>query len=53
MALNAETTPERRAAAAALDVTPTGAALGAEVLPGDLRQIDDDAFLHKTPVLTS
>ena len=34
----------RVAAAAALEVVPTGAALGAEVLGVDLRRIDDAAF---------
>lgn len=43
MILRAEATSARRAAAA-IDVIPTGAALGAEVKGGDLRNLDDTAF---------
>jgi taurine dioxygenase len=37
-------TPVRGAAAAQVNVVPTGAALGAEVMAGDLRSLDDDGF---------
>lgn len=37
-------TPVRRDATASCEVIPTGAALGAEVLAGDLRTLDDDGF---------
>jgi taurine dioxygenase len=42
--LNVETTPNRRLEATRLEVSPTGAALGAEVRFGDLRTLDDDTF---------
>jgi taurine dioxygenase len=37
-------TPVRGAAAAQVNVVPTGTALGAEVMAGDLRSLDDDGF---------
>jgi len=45
MMLNAETST-RPAAAAAFEVIPTGAALGAEVMAGDLRTLDHAGFAH-------
>jgi taurine dioxygenase len=44
MTLSAETTSVRRMTAGAVDVIPTGAALGAEVRGVDLRNLDDAAF---------
>ena len=44
MTLSADTTSTRRAAGDALDVIPTGAALGAEVRGVDLRNLDAAAF---------
>ena len=44
MTLSVETTSPRRATARAVDVIPTGAALGAEVRGVDLRDLDDEAF---------
>jgi taurine dioxygenase len=44
MTLSAETTSVRRMPADAVDVIPTGAALGAEVRGVDLRNLDDAAF---------
>jgi taurine dioxygenase len=44
MTLSAETTSVRPAAARAVDVIPTGAALGAEVRGVDLRNLDAAAF---------
>jgi taurine dioxygenase len=44
MTLSAEATSARRAAAA-IDVIPTGAALGAEVRGVDLRNLDDTVFV--------
>jgi len=44
MTVSTETTPTRRGAANAIDVLPTGAALGAEAVGLDLRDIDDAAF---------
>jgi taurine dioxygenase len=44
MALDVETTPNRRPQATRFEVLPTGAALGAEIRCGDLRALDDDAF---------
>ena len=44
MTLSADTTSVRRAAGDALDVIPTGAALGAQVRGVDLRNLDDAAF---------
>jgi taurine dioxygenase len=43
MTLSSETASARRAAAA-IDMIPTGAALGAEVKRGDLRNLDDTGF---------
>src|SRR5258707_723449 len=43
MMLNAETST-RPATAAAFEVIPTGAVLGAEVMAGDLRILDDGGF---------
>jgi taurine dioxygenase len=39
-------TPASPYAAAPFDIIPTGAALGAEVLTGDLRALDDSRFAH-------
>ena len=44
MTLSADTTSVRRAAGDALDVIPTGAALGAQVRGVDLRNLDTAAF---------
>jgi len=44
MTSSAETTSVRRMAAGAVDVIPTGAALGAEVRGVDLRNLEDAAF---------
>ena len=44
MTLSAETTSSRPAAARAVDVIRTGAALGAEVRGVDLKNLDEDAF---------
>jgi alpha-ketoglutarate-dependent taurine dioxygenase len=44
MTLSVETTSPRRAAARAVDVIPTGAALGAEMRGVDLKDLDEDAF---------
>jgi len=41
---NVDTAPVRHHAAAAFEVIPAGAVLGAEVRAGDLRTFDDDAF---------
>src|SRR5205809_1067776 len=46
MTSSAETMSARRGIAGALDVVPTGAALGAEVRGVDLRNIDDGHFGH-------
>src|SRR5262249_30217405 len=46
MTLSAETMPARHGVAGALDVVPTGGALGAEVKGVDLRNIDEDTFAH-------
>jgi taurine dioxygenase len=46
MTLSADTTSVRRAAGDALDVIPTGAALGAQVRGVDLRNLDAAAFAH-------
>ena len=46
MTLSAETKFARRGVAGALDVVPTGAALGAEVRGVDLRNIDEEPFGH-------
>jgi taurine dioxygenase len=37
-------TPVQRESAASIEVIPTGAALGAEIMAGDLRALDDDGF---------
>ena len=44
MTLSVETTSARPAAASAIEVIPTGAALGAEVRGVDLRDLDEAAF---------
>ena len=44
MALTVATTPERHAAGAAIEVIPTGRALGAEVRGVDLKDLDAAAF---------
>jgi taurine dioxygenase len=44
MTLSVETTSPSRAAARAVDVIPTGAALGAEVKGIDLKDLDEEAF---------
>ena len=44
MALTVATTPERQAAHGAIDVIPTGRALGAEVRGIDLKDLDAAAF---------
>jgi alpha-ketoglutarate-dependent taurine dioxygenase len=48
MTLSAETTSSRRVAANAIDVIPTGAALGAEIRGVDLRQLDEAGFARVT-----
>src|SRR5215470_9429557 len=48
MTLGAQTTSARLAAANAVDVVPTGAALGAEVRGVDLRDLDEAAFVRVT-----
>jgi taurine dioxygenase len=44
--LRPQTTSERPVVASAVDVIPTGAALGAEIRGVDLRDLDDVAFMH-------
>jgi taurine dioxygenase len=57
MTLSAQTTSAQRAASSAVDVIPTGAALGAEVRGRDFRDLDEAAFVrvmqawHKHSVL--
>jgi taurine dioxygenase len=46
MTLSAQTTSARLAAANAVDVIPTGAALGAEVRGVDLRDLNEAAFVR-------
>ncbi len=41
-------TPVRRQATASFEVIPTGAALGAEIMAGDLRALDDGGFARVT-----